>query len=453
VAAQSIGLVGASGGVGLLIPSVFGTVGNGTWLAYLFAGITLLFAAWAISQFARRTASPGALYVYAARGLGPIWGVIAGWALLIAYVIGAAGILQGTVQEFLVFLQGVGLPGNITALSLILPATFVITLVAWFISYRDIRLSTRGSLWIELITVTLILVVVIGWLISKGHFIDHAQITLAGVQPGELRLGVVLAFFSFTGFESAAVLGVESHDPYRTIPRAILISIIGPGILFLIASYGLVDAFQGQTPSLGNAEAPLATVAKSLHLSWLSPFINLGVALSFLAAFYSSINAGARILYAFARQGLLHASAGTSHHHNATPHIAVTFIALFSIIVGLVFELTGNALFDTYGWLSTVATYGYLLAYALVAIGAPVYLRRLGLLQFKHIVIATILVLLLAIPLVGSVYPVPEGIYRWLPYVFIGLIGLGVLWFLTLKAFAPEKLREIEAEIAQDVRA
>ena len=69
--AQSIGLVGVSGGIGVLIPAVFATAGNGTWLAYLFAIVALLFASWSISVFARDSASPGALYAYVSAGIGP----------------------------------------------------------------------------------------------------------------------------------------------------------------------------------------------------------------------------------------------------------------------------------------------------------------------------------------------------------------------------------------------
>jgi len=70
--AQSIGLVGVSGGIGVLIPAVFATAGNGTWLAYVFAIVALLFSSWSIAVFARDSASPGALYAYVSAGIGPI---------------------------------------------------------------------------------------------------------------------------------------------------------------------------------------------------------------------------------------------------------------------------------------------------------------------------------------------------------------------------------------------
>ncbi|MBB3259460.1 amino acid transporter [Paraburkholderia bannensis] len=448
--AQSIGLVGAAGGAGLLIPAVFATAGNGTWLAYLLATIGLLFASWSITQFAKRTASPGALYTYAARGLGPIWGVIAGWSLLIAYGIGAAGILQGTVNEVVVLFKDVGVGAAGTGLLASVAITVAVTIGAWFITWRDIRLSTRTTLWIELSTVVLILFVIGAALFLHHRWVDPQQLALAAVKPDQLRLGMVLAFFSFTGFESVTALGVEAREPFRLIPRAVIVSILGPAALFLAASYGLVALFQGAATPLDQANAPLSAVAHGIHLGALGVLIDAGVALSFFAAFFSSINAAARLLYTFARQGLLHSATGRAHAGNATPHIAVTLIALLSLVVGVVFQLRGTSLFDAYGYLSTIATFGFLLTYVIVAIAAPVFLRRRGELKPLDVAISVIAVVLIGIPFVGSIYPAAPGAYAVLPYVFAALLAAGFAWFVALRIFAPHRLHDIEAELADD---
>ena len=445
--AQSIGLVGVSGGIGVLIPAVYTTAGNGTWLAYVFAIVALLFSSWSISIFARDSASPGALYSYVSKGIGPIWGAICGWSLLIAYAVAASGILQGTISTFLVLGREIGLLGSAVPVSVTLGLTVVTAFAAWYITFRDIRLSTRFTLLVELATLLLIAVVVIGTIALGAHPVDHAQISLEGVKPTQLQLGMVLAFFSFTGFESATVLGAEAKDPFRAIPRAVLISVLGPAIFFVIGAYGLVSAFQGQTPSLDHVDGPLAVLAHRLGIGWIGILIDVGVSLSFFAAFFSSINAAARIVYTFGRQGLLHKATGRAHEANATPHVAVALVALLSLAVALVFTSHGTAVLDSYGYLSSIATYGWLLAYLLVAIGAPLYLRRQGKLKAVHVVLSVVAVVLLAIPLVGSIYPVPDGVYAWLPYVFLVLLGVGLLWFIVLRTRCPGRLRELEEEL------
>ena len=216
----------------MLIPALRDPAGNGT--AYLFAIVALLFASWSISVFARDSASPGA-YARVGRHRA-VWGAICGWSLLIAYAVAAAGILQGTINTFLVLGRETGLLGSATPLGAVL-TTVVTAFAAWYIAFRDIRLSTRFTLFVELATLLLIAVVVVGTIAFGGHPVDRAQLTLEGVKPTQLQLGMVLAFFSFTGFECDRARR-EARDPFRAIPRAVLISVVGPAILFVIGACG-----------------------------------------------------------------------------------------------------------------------------------------------------------------------------------------------------------------------
>lgn len=445
VVAQSIGTVAPSGTPALVIPVVFATAGNGTWLAYLFATIALLFVSWSVNQFARRSANPGALYVFAGQGLGRFSGVIAGWSLLVAYLFTAAAVIGGSVNSLLVLAHGAGIEGIDGVL--IVGLSLAVILGAWALAYRDIRLSTRTTLVIELATVALILIVVIGAILFRGPAIDSEQLGLAGVEPDQIRLGLVLAFFSFVGFESATTLGAEAKDPYRVIPRSVVLSVISIGLLFVVSAYGLVGAFHGLQPALNAAEAPLTTVAQGLGLDILGTLIDVGVALSFFACTLGSINAGGRVLYALSNHGLFHASAGNAHHRNATPHVAVTLLSVIAIVLSLVLTQTGHGLLETFGLLGTIATFGFLFSYILVAAGVPAFLRRLGLLRAHHIALSLVTIVLLLIPLVGSVYPVPDWPFSALPYVFLVLLAIGLGWFLYLRARAPGRLAALEADL------
>lgn len=76
----------------LIIPLTFASAGPGTWLAYLFATVMLLFVVFNLNQFARRSTTPGSMYAYIGKGLGARGGVLSGWALIWAYLfIGIAG--------------------------------------------------------------------------------------------------------------------------------------------------------------------------------------------------------------------------------------------------------------------------------------------------------------------------------------------------------------------------
>ena len=95
VLAQSVANIAPTATPTINLALVFASAGNGTWLAYVIATIGLVFVGLNINQFARRSASPGSLYSYIAKGLGSTAGVICGWALVLAYVLTAMAVLCG----------------------------------------------------------------------------------------------------------------------------------------------------------------------------------------------------------------------------------------------------------------------------------------------------------------------------------------------------------------------
>jgi len=218
-------------------------------------------------------------------------------------------------------------------------------------------------------------------------------------------------------------------------------------LFFVISAYGLTSVFHPLAVTLDKAEAPLTTAAEGLHVGFVGSLIDLGVALSFFACTLGSINAGARVLFALSRHGLFHRSASVAHRVNATPHVAVTILALIAIALSLSLTQAGYGLLDTFGLLGTIATYGFLFAYILVAAGVPFFLHRIGRYKSWHALTSLVTILLLLLPLAGSVYPVPAWPYSILPYIFLGLLALGVAWFLLLKLVSPASLEALEADL------
>ena len=72
----------------------------------------------------------------------------------------------------------------------------------------------------------------------------------------------------------------------------------------------------------------------------------------------------------------MNSSVGNIHEENKTPHIAIAVISLIATLVPIILIALNNDIFDIYGWLGTIATYGFLFNYALVTIAAPVYLYK-----------------------------------------------------------------------------
>jgi amino acid transporter len=439
--AQAIALISPTMTAALIVPVMFGSAGEGSWLAYLFGTVMLLFVAFNLNHFARRSTSAGSMYAYTSRGLGPTAGGIAGWCLIWAYLfIGIAG-LTGFTNFANILLGMAHVHAPLTAIFAVCAA------VAWYISYKDIRVSTILMLILEGISVALILGLTFIVLFRHGFPVDHAQLTLQGMKPSSLGLGVVIAIFSLVGFECATAFGEETKEPLKTIPRAVIWSLLATGIFFMLVSYMEVYGIRGYKTTLDQLTAPLNTLADLNGVGWLKVPISLGAMASFFSLALSCMNAGARILFPMGRHGVFHASVGRSHDIHHTPHIAVSVMAgLMFVIVTAIYGFHGSVL-DVFSWAGTFGAFGFLFAYFFITIAAPFYLKKEGTLTTGNIVLAVVTVLLLLVPAVGSVYPLPPAPINHFPYIFLAYFRVGVAWFWSLKMRSPEAIQEIERDI------
>src|ERR1700730_15317644 len=154
------------------IPLVCALAGNGTWLAYVLATIAILLVAWCVGRFARYSSSPGSLYSYASMIL-PAWlASIAAWSLLLAYVATASSVIAGLYQYATIFVGKSGIH-PVSAVLISLLVTGACDWVAWL----DVKISARLMLWIEAVSVSMIVTLVALVLVRHGFHIDSEKLT------------------------------------------------------------------------------------------------------------------------------------------------------------------------------------------------------------------------------------------------------------------------------------
>jgi len=443
--AQSVAVIAPTGAPVMTVPLVFALAGQGCAIAFLISTVTVLLVALNVNQFARVSASPGSLYTYITDHMHRRFGVLAGWALLIAYVGTAAAVSAGVANYANVILRD---RLGVQALPILLIA--IVAAVACYLAYRDVQISIRLMLWLEAGSVALITAVAAGIVVRHGWHLDIGQFTLQGVTPEKLRLGLVLAIFSSVGFESATSLGSEAQNPLTTIPRAVKWSAILAGLFFFLCAYAEVLGFHGEALSLDKNPAPLHLLAQKAGLPPIvGTLTDLGAVLSFFSCFLACITAAARVLFLMGRNGALHSLLGEAHGENRTPHRAVLVTSLVAFLAAAIMTLRGAGLFETYGLIGTLATFGFVTAYILVSAAAPMYLRSKGLLTKQAIGISVLAMAAMGAALLGSLYPVPAGPYSVLPYIYATLLLGGFAWstFWSSRplSFAPAIPRELTA--------
>jgi amino acid transporter len=439
VIAQSISVIAPSTVPAAVLGLIFASAGNGTWLSFLLATMGLLFVCFNINQFARRSASPGSLYTYIVKGLGPTAGVLSAWGLLLGYMVTGMSTLCG----FAIFAQmllahlGIHLP------ILVLFALGV--LASCGVAYKDIELSAKMMLIFE--SVSILSILLLGLIIwaHKSFAIDMAQLTLQGATPGGVITGIVLVVFGFSGFESSTSLGEEAKDPLRTIPRSLLQSTAASGVFFLFMAYMIVLGFKGSGVDLGKSEAPLAFLAPQTGLGFLGLLINIGALLSFFSCTLACINSTARIVFSMARHGLFHDALGAAHQINKTPHLAVALSASVTFLIPASVYLFGVSAFDAQGYFGTLCSFGFLLVYVLVSIAAPMYLRGLGKLRTRDVFYSFLGGGFMLLPLVGMIgipgsswFPPPTFPNNLLIWIFVAYMAIGLVWLLIQKARSPK---------------
>jgi amino acid transporter len=446
--AQSVAVISPTMTAVLIIPLAFSLAGNGTWLAYLFGTIMLSFVVMNLNQFARRSAMPGSMYAYIGRGLGPRAGVMSGWTLLWCYAFIAIAGFSGFSIFVNQFLDAIRWPHHVPAVVCFGVSAFV----CWFVAYKDIRVSSLLTLVLEGLSVAVILAVCVVVLFRSGSPIDSGQLALHGIGLRNMGLAVVVCIFSLVGFESATALGGEAKKPLRNVPRAVTWSLAITGLFFVVVSYVEVLGSAHSGLALDQLAAPVNALADAYHVSYLQAPISIGAMISFFSLSLSCINAGSRILYPMALHKAFPHAISNSHDRNRTPHVAISAYTILVVAIPIVMQIFTDPL-TTFGDAGTLAAFGFLLAYFMITIAAPVYLRRRGELTPKYIVVAVVAVLALMVPLIGSFYPLPAVPVRYFPYYFLAYLLVGAAWFTVLHRRDRTVLAAIEADLEATVDA
>ncbi len=422
--AQSISAIAPSTSPSLTIPLVFALAGNATWFVYLLATGAILLVGFCVSRFARLSASPGSLYSYAAGTLPPLFGVAAAWGLLLAYLATGASVAGGALyytnllsMQFLHWSP----PSLVTLV--------VVCAVAAFIAYRDVKLSAEMMLWVEVASVSLIVLVLTIMPFRFGLHLDMDQFRLRGASFSSLGPALVLSMFSFVGFESATTLGAEARNPLHTIPRAVLQGAILAGVFFMLCSYSEVLGFRGATSRLSESTSPLHLLAERAGVAPLGNAIDFGAMISMWACVLACTTAAGRVLIRMAHGKLLPAVFGRTNRTHGTPGPAIALSAGLMLATTMGMSLRAFSGADMYDLLGSLSVFGFLTAYALVALALPFARRAVG--QHSHLVlvVSVVTVLVMVMIAVFDLRSTSDAMHARIPYIYLGYIAAGLAWY------------------------
>jgi APA family basic amino acid/polyamine antiporter len=377
-----------------------GLAGPAVLASLAIAGVAAACNGLSSAQLASIYPRSGGTYEYAGRRLSPWAGYLAGWLFLAAKTTSAAA----TALAFGAYLGSLsGFP----------PLAVSLTLVAAVTLLNCFRLTGAGALNLALVAVT---VLTLGLFVATG-LPDLSRDRFTPFAPhgaGGVLSASALLFVAYAGYGRIATLGEEVKNPRRTIPIALVLSLGGAAVLYILVTAVALGRMGAEAFAVAaRGGAPLGAAAKA---SWVRELLSLGAATALGSVFLNLMLGLSRMTFAMARGKDL--PSGLARVNRASsPYLAVLLVG---VVVG------GLVAFRSIAGLLSISAFTVLVYYGLTNASA----LRLGRAErlVHPVVPAAGLVFCLA--LAASVPSRHLGIGA-------GLLLIGVLWRLVWKAVVP----------------
>jgi APA family basic amino acid/polyamine antiporter len=340
---RDVGLVGASAyimgtiigaGIYVILGKAAAITGPSVWLAFLVAALIAACTGLSYAELSSAFPYDSAEYFYTERAFKDrrfSFGI--GWLKLVVHVIATSAVALG-FGGYLASLTGI----NFIVCALLL--IFILTLI----NLIGVKLAVRFD-------IIMVLIAIIGLLLIVGFGLPHIQApdfyleTASGI-PGIIT-AAALVFFAFLGFENIGNISEEVRDPKRTLPRALIISIIVSTLLYVIVAIIAVSVVPWN--ELGQSASPLADVMAAL----LGSKAGVLIAIMALAATCSTVLGlmigTSRMAYGMAEERSLPRFLSRVSRKQRVPYMSIIIVGIACALFALPGDIKAIAFLTDFG--------------------------------------------------------------------------------------------------------
>lgn len=368
-------------GYGDLGSSIFYALGitamfalGATPIALGLAGVVFICTALSYAEMTSIYHESGGSASYARHAFNDLISFIAGWGLLLDYVVTiaiSAFTIGPYLANFFPFLRH--------GTSQILLAIFLIA-VLFLLNVRGIKQSTRISFMLMLVTlITQLLIIGIGVVLTLNlpHLISQMKIGVAGASwsPSwhDFMHGTAMAMVAYTGIESIAQLGAETKKPERNVPRAIILTMFV--LIFMYMALSLVTLSVISPQELGStyAQDPITGMVGKLPIGGhlLKPWIGIIAAIVLFVASNAGLIGASRLSFNMGEYYQLPRFFSVIHPKFRTPYAS---LALFAGVAAIIVALSGakiSFLADLYNFGAQIAFFSTHMSLIILRIQKP----------------------------------------------------------------------------------
>jgi amino acid transporter len=319
-------IIGA--GIYVLVGEVAGKAGIMAPVSFLLAGLLAALTGLTYAELAARFPEAAGAAAYVSEGLGsPMLARLIGFLVLVVGVVLAASLARGAAGYLT---AAVDLPSWLTA--------GVFVLVFTGLACLGVRESVGIASLMTILELLGLALVIAAGVPALGDLPERLDEMIPGTPAGWSAVGggAFLAFFAFIGFESLANMGEEAKDAKRTLPRAIILSIVISTIVYVAVS--LVAVLAVPVDQLAHSTAPLSLILRAS--SWApSDLLAIIVVLAVPGGILIDMVMASRMLYGMARRGLMPSWLGHVNRRTQVPVVATLAAgsAAFVLAVGVPF--------------------------------------------------------------------------------------------------------------------
>lgn len=301
---------------------------------YVVATAVMTLTALAYAQLSAVVPRAGSVFSYATAAIGPRTGFVAGWMVLLDYLLipSVAFLFTGLAMHSFV----PGVPAWLFSGAAVVVATLL--------NLSGARVLARAAIAVVVAETVVLLVVLagaLGVLLHSGATQSwHAPLTGVGGFSVTAVVGAVsVAALAFLGFDAIATFAEESAGAPRLVGRAMVACLLAAGVLFLVQTY-LVALITPISPAELAADPALQgttfyDTTREQIAPWLATTLGVSKALGATFAGMVGIAAGSRIVMTMAREGRLPAVLGRVSRRGGVPVLATAGITVVTLVLAV----------------------------------------------------------------------------------------------------------------------
>jgi amino acid transporter len=344
----------------------------------------MVFTAISYAEMSKAFPLAGSVYSYAGRGIAPPVGFIAGWQILLDYIL---------IPSLLYIISGLAMHGFVPGIPVwlwVLGFIVVNTIINYFgieITARTNRIMLIGEL---IVLAIFLLIGIVALANGKGTAGSWTPIFDSGTFSIGLIFGAVsLAALSFLGFDAISTLSEENREAGHQVARATIASLLIVAVLFVVQTWVAALLVPDRAKLLNEGDpGGTAFYDAAEHASGHWMFVVTAVATAIAWGFADALVAQAatsRLLYSMARDRQLPAFLAKIHPRYRVPEYATFVVAAISIAVGV----SMAARDDGATILTALVNFGALTAFLLLHLSVIVhYVIRKGSRDYlRHLVV------------------------------------------------------------------